>query len=204
MWTRLLLLAMTGLLTACNIPLERELATLESNSTPVAQSLNEALKHSTPVALQLDSKRAHKALIDADTPRLLIDNIPSNYRTFSIELNAGDPYSLHVISDCISCAGHARYGVKPMLYLLDDQGNLVNDRPSDAYSGTHGATLRLTGYAPHSGTFVLVVVADNRELGREISLEQDTRNADQAILQKRLPMRSYPIGAIRVFANTRS
>lgn len=204
MLTRSTLIAGLLLLSACSFdPKDLHQQQLSQANTPLANNLAEALQQSTPVPLQLDSLRALKSPINEHAPRVLLNEQPSNYRTFSVTLRAGEPYNLHVISDCISCSGTARYGINPLLFLLDEQGQVVNQEPSDTYSGTHGVTLRLTGTAPYDGTFYLLVAADNRNLGQEIQLEPRTEAPTLSQNQQRLPMRSYPVGAIRVYANTR-
>lgn len=208
--TRLVLLLSLLLLGACTTdPKTLFDSQVRTSTTPLATSLAEAVRLAEAAPLQVDPGRAPQYQIGQDQPRLLLHDLPSNYRVFQITLEEQQLYNLQIVSDCISCSGSARYGLKPAVFLLDANGTLVDEHPSQALTGARGVSLRMSGLAPHSGDYYLLVAADNRALGYEIVLEH--RGVNQPMLltpnsvgrRRPSPMRSYPIGEIRVFASTR-
>ena len=172
-------------------------------STPLADSLQEALRLSEAEPLQLDPGLPPEYRIGLEEPRLLLHGLPSSYRVFRLALRAGQPYTLRVISDCVSCAGHTKYGLKPALFLLDEQGQVINDTPSQGLAGMRGVSLLMSGVAPRDGDFFLLVAADNRDLGQEIILDQLSDAGLVTAPRRGTPMRSYPIGEIRAYGSQR-
>ena len=208
--TRLVLLLSLLLLGACTTdPKTLFDSQIRHSPTPLAGSLAEALELAEATPLQVDPGLAPQYPIGQNQPRLLLHDLPSSYRLFHTRLEQQQLYNLQVISDCVSCSGSAKYGLKPAAFLLDAQGNLINARPSQVFTGARGVSLRLSGLAPHSGDYFLLVAADNRALGYEIVLDGGGVAAPPLITpqsvgaRRQSPMRSYPIGEVRVFASTR-
>ena len=89
------------------------------------------------------------------------------------------------------------------LFLLDEQGQVINDTPSQGLAGMRGVSLLMSGVAPRDGDFFLLVAADNRDLGQEIILDQLSDAGLVTAPRRGTPMRSYPIGEIRAYGSQR-
>lgn len=210
MLSRLCLLCVVLLTGACTTdPKQLFDSDVRNASTPLAETLHDAVQQAKAEPLQLDPGRAPQYQITQHEPRVMLHGLPSNYRAFRLSLREGQLYNLQVVSDCVSCSGHAKYGLKPALFLLDEQGELIDDQPSHALAGIRGVSLRMSGVAPRDGEYFLLVVADNRALGYEIVLDNvpTARHPSIPLIavndRRRSPMRSYPIGEIRAFASSR-
>lgn len=210
MLPRLCLLACLLLLGACATdPRKLFDSSIRNAQSPLATSLADAIAQAPIETLPVDPRRQPRFEISEQHPRVLLHGLPSNYRVFRIRLEEGKLYNLQVHSSCVSCSGHARYGLKPAVFLLDDHQQVVDERPSHAEAGPRGVSLRLSGYAQRTGDYYLLVAADNRTLGYEIVLDQGSVGQPYILspntlgIRRPSPMRSYPIGEVRVFASTR-
>jgi hypothetical protein len=113
----------------------------------------------------------------ARDPQVKPGTLTSNYRVFSLQLIKGESYSLSVKSLCNQpCADFNKLAVKPRALLLDSSGAVIAKKPAMASTVLGQITLNWDGQAPESGTYYLLVAADNGDSGRTIVIDDSWLN----------------------------
>lgn len=162
----LLSVVLLSFLTACTNSSVNNQERLNSSTTPIARSFEQAIQlaPSTPLAVNrgLFPERWKIGLAD---PRLEIGQVPGNYRVFDFQLRKGQDYVINVISMCNNmCFGFSKTILKPRLALVDTQGKVV----ADHLEGSNPLAIEWSGVAPADGRYFLIVAADNQTLGQTV------------------------------------
>ncbi len=138
--------------------------------------------------------------ISAKEPRINFGSSISNYRVFSLELKKGESYSLNVNSLCNEpCEGFNKLAIKPRALLLDASGAVIAKKPTGASSVLGQITLSWDGQAPESGTYYLLVAADNDDIGRTMVIDDSWLN-NSPLMSVNVGMSSAPFGKISVYS----
>jgi hypothetical protein len=179
---------------------------VKNSSTPLARTPSEAMRNTQAVPMPIDPGwRPPQWKITAEEPRILINGIPSNYRLFSVALIKDKPFHIDVNSWCVNaCLGFSKYALNPYLILMDAQGNVQAEGFGKA-SGIVGVISQvLKGTVKNSGTYYLIVAADNRAPGETIVIDNVLLigAAANPIAPLRIGMGSYPFGSVGPLLNT--
>lgn len=175
-----------------------------SSTTPLAKTPAEAVRNATVEPMQVNPGwRPKQWQISAQEPRLLVDGVPSNYRVFSVDLEANKPFLIKVHSWCVnSCLGFSKYVLSPYLILLDEQSTVIG-RGFGQIRGQIGVVNQeLAGQVTRSGTYYLIVAADNRNPGEQVLVDNVLvvgTNIPKTIAPLRIGMDSYPFGSVAPF-----
>ena len=203
----LFLLLCCLLITACSSnPTTLFEEQVKNSSTPLARTPSEAMRNTQAVPMPIDPGwRPPQWKITAEEPRILINGIPSNYRLFSVALIKDKPFHIDVNSWCVNaCLGFSKYALNPYLILMDAQGNVQAEGFGKA-SGIVGVISQvLKGTVKNSGTYYLIVAADNRAPGETIVIDTVLLigAAANPIAPLRIGMGSYPFGSVGPLLNT--
>ena len=203
----LFLLLCCLLITACSSnPTTLFEEQVKNSSTPLARTPSEAMRNTQAVPMPIDPGwRPPQWKITAEEPRILINGIPSNYRLFSVALIKDKPFHIDVNSWCVNaCLGFSKYALNPYLILMDAQGNVQAEGFGKA-SGIVGVISQvLKGTVKNSGTYYLIVAADNRAPGEAIVIDNVLLigAAANPIALLRIGMGSYPFGSVGPLLNT--
>lgn len=174
------------------------------STTPLAKTPAEAVRNATVEPMQINPGwRPKQWQISAQEPRLLVDGVPSNYRVFSVDLKANKPFLIKVHSWCVnSCLGFSKYVLSPYLILLDEKSTVIG-RGFGQIRGQIGVVNQeLAGQVTHSGTYYLIVAADNRNPGEQVLVDNVLvvgTNIPKTIAPLRIGMGSYPFGSVAPF-----
>ena len=203
----LFLLLCCLLITACSSnPTTLFEEQVKNSSTPLARTPSEAMRNTQAVPMPIDPGwRPPQWKITAEEPRILINGIPSNYRLFSVALIKDKHFHIDVNSWCVNaCLGFSKYALNPYLILMDAQGNVQAEGFGKA-SGIVGVISQvLKGTVKNSGTYYLIVAADNRAPGETIVIDNVLLigAAANPIAPLRIGMGSYPFGSVGPLLNT--
>lgn len=203
----LFLLLCCLLITACSSnPTTLFEEQVKNSSTPLARTPSEAMRNTQAVPMPIDPGwRPPQWKITAEEPRILINGIPSNYRLFSVALIKDKPFHIDVNSWCVNaCLGFSKYALNPYLILMDAQSNVQAEGFGKA-SGIVGVISQvLKGTVKNSGTYYLIVAADNRAPGETIVIDNVLLigAAANPIAPLRIGMGSYPFGSVGPLLNT--
>lgn len=120
----------------------------------------------------------------------------ANYRVFALELSKGESYSLSVKSLCNQpCAGFNKLALKPQALLLDSHGVVIAKQPSSASTVLGQTTLSWDGKAVESGTYYLLVPADNGNTERTWVIEDSWLN-NSPLMSVNTGIRGFPFSKI--------
>lgn len=179
---------------------------VKNSTTPLAQTPAEAMHNTHAVPMPVDPGwRPPQWKITAAEPRILINGIPSNYRLFSVALTKDTPFRIDVNSWCVNaCLGFSKYALNPYLILMDDQGNVQAEGFGNATGIVGVISQVLKGTVKNSGTYYLIVAADNRAPGETIVIDNVLLMGAAAspIAPLRIGMGSYPFGSVGPLLNT--
>ncbi|CRM40244.1 hypothetical protein [Pseudomonas sp. 24 E 1] len=179
---------------------------VKNSTTPLAQTPAEAMHNTHAVPMPVDPGwRPPQWKITAAEPRILINGIPSNYRLFSVALTKDTPFHIDVNSWCVNaCLGFSKYALNPYLILMDDQGNVQAEGFGNATGIVGVISQVLKGTVKNSGTYYLIVAADNRAPGETIVIDNVLLMGAAAspIAPLRIGMGSYPFGSVGPLLNT--
>jgi hypothetical protein len=166
---------------------------VQSSSTPIAHSFQEAVKLSPIVPLPINRGLfPTRWAIGAMDPRIVSGAEKSNYRLFKFSLRKGQRYEINVISMCNNmCMGLAKSTLKPKAVVLDMNGDVV----ADNLGGPTPLTIDWTGTAPDDGVYLLMIAADNKALGEQVSVI-DTQIPGYPMLSMPIGMSSAPFGKV--------
>lgn len=203
----LFLLLCCLLITACSSnPTTLFEEQVKNSSTPLARTPSEAMRNTQAVPMPIDPGwRPPQWKITAEEPRILINGIPSNYRLFSVALIKDKPFHIDVNSWCVNaCLGFSKYALNPYLILMDAQGNVQAEGFGKATGIVGVISQVLKGTVKNSGTYYLIVAADNREPGETIVIDNVLLMGAAAnpIAPLRIGMSSYPFGSVGPLLNT--
>ncbi|NWD68923.1 hypothetical protein HX870_15075 [Pseudomonas gingeri] len=166
---------------------------VQASGTPIAHSFQEAVRLSP--AVQLPVNRGlfpTRWEISATDPRIASGAEHSNYRLFEFLLRKGQRYEINVISMCNNmCMGLAKTALKPKAVVLDMKGNVV----AANLAGPNALTIDWTGAAPADGVYLLMVAADNRAPGEQVSVI-NTQVPGHPTLSMPIGMASAPFGKV--------
>ncbi|ARU89252.1 hypothetical protein [Pseudomonas sp. M30-35] len=204
---RFLILALSVLLTACastapsDIP--RHAAYEHSVASPMAKTTLEALHNAEAIPLPVNPGVAVPSwTITADQPRLNFGSSISNYRVFSLALKKGEHFNLNVNSRCNnSCLGVSKFAIKPRAMLLDSYGVVIANKPSHTTTGVGQMSMGWEGEAPESGTYYLLVAADNEDIGKTIVIDDVWLN-NSPLMSVKVGPNSLSLGETSAFSNT--
>ena len=194
-------------ITACSSsPATLFIDQVKNSQTPLALTPVEALHISQAVPMPVDPGwRPPQWKITAAEPRILINGTPSNYRVFSTTLVKDKVFHINVNSWCVNaCLGFSKYALNPYLILMDAQGNVQGEGFGKATGIVGVINQALTGTVKNSGTYYLIVAADNRAPGETIVIDNVLLigAAASPIAPLRIGMNSYPFGSVGPFLNT--
>ncbi|VVP45028.1 hypothetical protein [Pseudomonas fluorescens] len=179
---------------------------VKNSKTPLAQTPLEAMRSSQAVPMPVDPGwRPPQWKITAAEPRILINGIPSNYRLFSISLIENKAFHINVNSWCVNaCLGFSKYALNPYLILMDSKGNVQAEGFGKATGIVGVISQGLAGTVKNSGTYYLIVAADNRAPGETIIIDNLLLigAAASPIVPLRIGMNSYPFGSVGPFLST--
>jgi len=203
----LFLLLCCLLITACSSnPTTLFEEQVKNSSTPLARTPSEAMRNTQAVPMPIDPGwRPPQWKITAEEPRILINGIPSNYRLFSVALIKDKPFHIDVNSWCVNaCLGFSKYALNPYLILMDAQGNVQAEGFGKATGIVGVISQVLKGTVKNSGTYYLIVAADNRAPGETIVIDNVLLigAAANPIAPLRIGMGSYPFGSVGPLLNT--
>ncbi|WP_339485962.1 hypothetical protein [Pseudomonas sp. EL_65y_Pfl2_R95] len=207
---KFLIIAASVLLTACASTESSKLpsqSTYEQSvvagSSPMAKTNLEALHNAEVIPLPVNPGVALPSwTITADQPRMDFGSSISNYRVFSLSLKKGEHFNLNVNSRCNdACLGVSKFAIKPRAMLLDSYGVVIANKPSHATSGIGQMSMGWEGEAPESGTYYLLVAADNEDIGKTIVIDDVWLN-NSPLMSVKVGMNSTPFGEISAFSNT--
>ncbi|MHC8326539.1 hypothetical protein [Pseudomonas sp. LB1P83] len=141
---------------------------VQSSNSTIAHSFHEAILHSQATPLPINRGLFPKRWeISAAEPRIVLGEQIGNYRLFNFRLLKGQTYVINVSSMCNNmCMGFAKNALKPKAVVLDAQGNIV----ADNLDGPNALAIEWSGVAPADGTYFLLIAADNRALGEQVSV----------------------------------
>lgn len=205
---RILFLAMCCfLITACSSnPTALFEEQVKNSTTPLARSPSEAMHNAQAVPMPINPGwRPPQWKITAAEPRILISGVPSNYRLFSVALIKDKPFQIDVNSWCVNaCLGFSKYALNPYLILMDAKGNVQAEGFGKATGIVGVISQVLKGTVTTSGTYYLIVAADNRAPGETIVIDNVLLigAAASPITPLRIGMGSYPFGSVGPLLNT--
>lgn len=197
---KLITLAACLLLGAC----AGQPASVNKDTRPVASTTLEAIHNTDAIPMPVNAGLLTPNWpISANEPRMNFGSSISNYRVFSLELKQGESYSLSVSSLCNEpCQGFNKLAIKPRALLLDASGAVIAKKPTSAATVLGQITLSWDGQAPQSGTYYLLVAADNDDLGRTMVIDDSWLN-NSPLMAVDVGMSSSPFGKISVHAKPR-
>ncbi|MCI1737799.1 hypothetical protein EKA85_30825 [Pseudomonas veronii] len=205
---RILFFAMCCLLiTACSSnPTALFEEQVKNSTTPLARTPSEAMHNAQAVPMPINPGwRPPQWKITAAEPRILISGVPSNYRLFSVALTKDKPFHIDVNSWCVNgCLGFSKYALNPYLILMDAKGNVQAEGFGKATGIVGVISQVLKGTVTTSGTYYLIVAADNRAPGETIVIDNVLLigAAASPITPLRIGMGSYPFGSVGPLLNT--
>ena len=201
---KLITLAACLLLSACAGQSASLPALAATDTRPVASTTLEAIHNTQAIPLPVNTGLlAPKWPISANEPRINFGSSISNYRVFSLELKKGESYSLSVNSLCNEpCTGFNKLAIKPRALLLDANGAVIAKKPTGASTVLGQITLSWDGQAPQSGTYYLLVAADNDDIGRTIVIDDSWLN-NSPLMSVDVGMHSSPFGKISAYSKPR-
>ncbi|MGX5220125.1 hypothetical protein ACVTMO_16030 [Pseudomonas segetis] len=207
---RFLILAVSALLTACASTAPSEVSSksayehsVASGSSPMAKTTLEALHNAEAIPLPVNPGVAVPSwTITADQPRLDFGSSISNYRVFSLALKKGEHFNLNVNSRCNnSCLGVSKFAIKPRAMLLDSYGVIIASKPSHASASLGQMSMGWEGEAPESGTYYLLVAADNEDIGKTIVIDDVWLN-NSPLMSVKVGMNSQSLDETSAFSST--
>jgi hypothetical protein len=203
---KLITLAACLVLGACaSQPAPQQQQAAVADNGPIASTALEAIHNTQAIPMPIDAGLlAQSWPISANEPRINFGSSVSNYRVFSLELIKGESYSLSVSSLCNEpCEGFHKLAVKPRALLLDANGAVIAKKPSSASTVLGQITLSWDGQAPESGTYYLLVAADNDDSGRTMVIDDSWLN-NSPLMSVNVGMQSSPFGKISAYAKPRT
>lgn len=194
-------LAACLLLAACAGKSPTSQPATEADIRPIASTTLEAIHNSDAIPMPINAGLLTPNWpISAKEPRINFGSSISNYRVFSLELKKGESYSLSVNSLCNEpCEGFNKLAIKPRALLLDASGAVIAKKPTNASSVLGQITLSWDGQAPESGTYYLLVAADNDDIGRTMVID-DSWLSNSPLMSVNAGMSSAPFGKISVYS----
>lgn len=199
----IIILAASLLLAACSSPANTHYQQhVVKGSSPIAKSNLEAIHNASVIPLPLNTGTLDTQwTIGADQPRMDFGSSISNYRVFSIDLAKDEHFNLNVNSSCLdNCLGVSTFALKPRAMLLDAYGIVIASKPSRASSEVGKFNLGWEGEAPESGTYYLLVAADNDDTGKAIVIDNIWLN-NSPLMSVQVGMNSSPFGKFSAFAS---
>lgn len=166
---------------------------VQSSNTPIAHSFQEAILQSpaTPLPINRGLFPVRWEISSAE-PRIVLGAQQSNYRLFNFRLLKGQTYVINISSMCNNmCMGFAKSALKPKAVVLDAQGNIV----ADNLVGSNALAIEWSGVAPADGTYFLLIAADNRAPGEQVSII-NTPIAGYPGVNMPIGMTSAPFGKV--------
>ncbi|WP_339510480.1 hypothetical protein [Pseudomonas sp. RL_15y_Pfl2_60] len=207
---KLLILAACALLSACASTAPNEVSSqstyehsVAAGSSPMAKTTLEALHNAEVIPLPVNpGVPVPSWTITADQPRLDFGSSISNYRVFSLSLKKGEHFNLNVNSRCNdSCLGVSKFAIKPRAMLLDSYGVVIASKPSHASTNIGQVNMGWEGEAPESGTYYLLVAADNEDIGKTIVIDDVWLN-NSPLMSVKVGMNSQSLDETSAFSNT--
>jgi hypothetical protein len=127
-----LVIAACILLNGCASPDARNPYTqysfVSNSSAPISSNDKEALKNS--VAIHLLPGKTIKTAITTEDPRIVANNVFSNYKVFEIQGVMNTRYNIELRSLC-NCFGMNKLMLYPIARFVDAQGEIINDKLSN-------------------------------------------------------------------------
>jgi hypothetical protein len=120
------------LLNSCASPDARspykQYALVSKSSAPISTNDKEALKKG--IVIHLLPSKTIKTAITTEDPIIVTNDVDSNYKVFEIKGDMNIRYNIELRSLC-DCFGMNKLVLYPIARLVDAQGEIINDKPSD-------------------------------------------------------------------------
>ncbi len=175
------------LLVGCQSTAKKDYSQL-LNSNKVALTNSEAIQNAT--AITLNPAKPTETKISLNDSVIQFGKYRSNYKLFEFDGVKGSDYTLELRSLC-DCLGFSKTVLYPVAYIIDNEGNIINDKPVQLGQGSMGFSYPMnihgiwSGAFPKTSKYYFLVAADNR-------------NLESAIADVNAQMVSAPYAAISV------
>lgn len=120
-----------------------------------------------------------------ESPKIIIDNITSNFEVLEIEGLKNQNFSINLYSAC-DCLGFRKWVISSAPYLFDPEGKKVD------INIVGGQLKNISGHFPQTGKYRLLVVADTTYVG-ELAGRIDVSNYNFTV-----PLVIHPEGTVQV------
>jgi hypothetical protein len=154
------------LLAGCQSTAKKDYSLL-LNSDKVALTNIEAIENSA--AITLNTSKSTEAKIAINDSVIQFGKYRSNYKLFEFDGIKGDSYSIELRSLC-NCLGFNKTVLYPVAYIIDEEGDVINDKPTQFRQGSMGFSYPTnihgiwSGSFPKTSKYYFLVAADNRNL----------------------------------------
>ncbi|MBT3310628.1 MAG: hypothetical protein HN931_05780 [Desulfobacterales bacterium] len=106
----------------------KQYAQVSNSSAPISTNDKEALKKA--IVIHLVPSKKIKTSITTEDPIIVTNNVYSNYKVFEIKGDINTRYNIELRSLC-DCFGMNKLVLYPIARLVDAQGEIINNKPSD-------------------------------------------------------------------------
>ncbi len=167
-------------------------------NSSIASSTQELLKLKPANSLRFNKEQIWD--ITFNDPIMELNNIKSNYRAFSFEGNISKQFTIEIWSRC-DCLGFNKTIMHPMAFIIDGDGEVVNQSNIKFASGRMGWSRPANVYGKWTGkvekdeTYYLIIAADNRSLGKSVG-SVDATNYAAPHAPIRISLSHYPAGEV--------
>ena len=163
--------------------------------------------HQVPGTKLAKGERA-KFEIDLNDPQINLDGVRSFYQVFQVNGSANSSVAIKTFSHMkTGPAGGLGpiYVVWPRVYILDESGNVLSDKPESGEVGRAALGLGPLQYEatwkatmPASGACNVLVTSDNRVLGEHVAREDATLTAGGVFVPWTYGLRAHSTGAMSI------
>lgn len=193
------LLVACTLLTGCQSTAKKDYGQL-LNSNKVAFTNSEAIENSKAIILNPSSETEAKITLDDSV--IQFGKYRSNYKVFEFQGDKGREYAIELRSLC-DCLGFSKTVLYPIAYIIDNEGNVINDKPVHIGQGSMGFSYPMNIHGKWSGTFsktgkyYFLVAADNRNLESSVA-DVNVQMASAPYAPISVPMTSDVKGEVEI------
>ncbi len=164
-----------GLLVGCAANPEKMYAEISQSDRAVAYDSVDVIKKASAIELPKTihgmSFKRESFHITAEDPVIDFGDYKSNYKLFAFHLNANDTFRISVMSLC-QCLGFDKRILVPKTYVIDEQASPVAIESSERMDSLGSISYGIKGKVSQTGTYYLVVAANNSSLGSGVSTEE--------------------------------
>lgn len=136
-------------------------------------------------------------------PVAQFDRYRSHFRIYKFHANQGERYEVNLRSLC-QCGGFAKRILYPITMLIDSKGNIINDSPSTlkienaSWSLPMNVHSILNGQLEESGTYYVVVAAENQSVAKQVSRTRGFIVTSGVFAIIGMPVVSHPTGKLDI------